>query len=157
MALVAFCLDVLAVQGVISLLMVKLLLVQFDNACITPFMVRVATAALLGLLASMKPRLLAHVLPDGLVAIHAQAILRITVKLDVALLAILVPLGMTLDDLSWGQYRFNVVSVCRNHGSKKKQQQEAGPVADFHQFVVPSAHSTILFSMRGQQIRERLR
>jgi hypothetical protein len=61
---------------------------------------------------SVESGLGTHISPNVLVAIHAQAILRILVKFDVTLLAFFFPLGVTLNQLARSHDGFE--SLCPN-------------------------------------------
>lgn len=77
--------------------MIKVFLVQIDDSCISAFVVGVAGAACLRLAFSMETVFGTNVRADVLVAIHAKPVLRLSVELGMALLALIFQLGVSLD------------------------------------------------------------
>ena len=124
-ALVASYLLMLALERVVGLVVVvELLLVNIGGFQVTALVVAVAALANHGLLqAAVKALLAAHIHAHRLVAVHAQAVLRLTVELDVALLAIVLILGMPLYQLA---RRHDGLDTLRLHcGCQRHRQAQA--------------------------------
>ena len=93
-----------ALERVIGFVMVEFGVVEFIYLGVAPLVIGMTVFALLARLhATMKTALFGEVLAYFLVAIGTQLRLRVLVKLLVALLAILLDLGMALDDFSGHQ------------------------------------------------------
>jgi hypothetical protein len=112
---------VLALEGVVSLVVVvELLLVELGAFQVTTFVFGVAVLAHHGLFqtaveAGFAPNIHAY----RLVTIHAQAVLRLAVKLYVALLAVVLVFGMALHQLS---RRHDGLNALRLHGWCERQR-----------------------------------
>lgn len=94
---------VFATQKEVSLGVIKLFGIQNHDAGITPLVVCMTTATGLWLEPSVKPCLIAHVGPHILVAVHAQARLRLAIELDVTLSAVVFQLDVRLYHFSGRQ------------------------------------------------------
>jgi hypothetical protein len=109
MALAAICLLVLPAKLKISLAVIELLLVKFDDSCIAPFVVGVTASAVGVAKSSMKAASLLHVGSHFFVACHAQAILGFTVELYVALLAVVFQFDVALNQFPGSHDGLNVL------------------------------------------------
>ena len=106
-AFIALHLVMFAPQQKIGFAMVEFLFVKVSNSCITPLVVGMAGAAGWICNTPMESTFVARVSSDILVASHAQAILCFAVKLDVALLAVILKFDVALDDFAGSHDRFN--------------------------------------------------
>ena len=101
MAFDAIHLRVLSQQVVIAQCMIKLLLIKHRNFCIAPLMIGMTFMTVPRLVLAMKTRLVANIGANFLVALHAKSALRLPVELDMALLAVVFPFHMCLNQLAW--------------------------------------------------------
>src|SRR6185369_1213585 len=105
-ALLAHQLAVPAAQRVVRYVVVEALLVEQHDARRAALVIGVAGAAeRLLLLSPVVAGALTHVAPHFLVAVHAQPVLRSALEAHVALRAVFLPLGVTLDQLARAQHR----------------------------------------------------
>ena len=143
MALGALHFLVLGPQAEVGWGVVKLALVKLGNCGGAPFVIGVTRAARLRLHLPVKACLAADIDTYILVAVHAQSILRFTVKFHVALLAFIVNLGMGLHQLPGRNDGLNSLPKSRSgqpHASR--EQSPAQPSKRHGVSIHPHAPNT---------------
>ena len=96
MTLVTFDFLMFIAKRVVGLVVIKLLLVKYDDHGGTPFVIGVARIAGLRLKPTVIACPCAHISRDFLVATHAKPILRLAVEFDMTLRAIVFPFRVSL-------------------------------------------------------------
>jgi len=126
-ALHTFHLLVLGTQAEIRGAMVEARLVKVRNRRTTPLVVGMAGTARLRLHLAVETGLGAHISTDFLVAVHAQPVLGLAVKLHVAVLALVVHLGMRLDQLARRNDGFDALGARAGAQADTAQQGQPKP------------------------------
>ena len=116
---------VLAVQLKFGERVIELLLIESCDPAFSALVLGMATATGLRFALSVKAGLVAHVSTHRLVAIHAQTVLRLAVEPDVALLAVVLPFGVALNQLPRRDHGLDALRPGNSRAENSQQQADA--------------------------------
>jgi hypothetical protein len=128
MAFLAFGFAVLAAQFEIRALMVEGLCIELGELGVAASMLGMTLAAVGNRFElAVEPQTLAKIAADVLVALDAQRVLPGAFETDMARLAVMLDLGMVLDQRSGHQHRFDRLRRRRSTEKEQDKQRQAAP------------------------------